>query len=634
MAITKINTPELFDFSATNTALQLPTGDTASRPTSPSTGEWRFNSELKYVEYYDGADWFQIDTEANILVGSENFNVNTYFGNGATQVIDAKFNEAANFNGSSSEINLGTSSNFSITTTGALSGSMWVKTTDTSTSYLISKADDASTNYEWAVEYNGSQLQLNVFNTSDVVASSTGYNTTTINDGNWHHVAFVIVNNTSVSLYIDGGTPATSTSWSGTAASFSIPTLIGHFGGIPAATAWWNGSIDQVRIFNTALTAAQAEDLYTDETTTTAATLNFPAGAGCIAAYQLDGNGDDISTNYNGTTTDIGYTGLEFQPDFVWIKRRDNAIGNTNNLLFDSVRGAGERLMSNVTNAESTETDELTSFNSNGFTVGADASTNGSGGSIVAWNWKAGGAAVSNTDGTITSQVSANTAAGFSIVKWTGNGSTNIETIGQGLSSAPEMVIWRNIDRVRNWNVYNSFGLGSADWGYLNLTDAFNNTNNPAYIMNQTAPTSTVFTIYNNAGNGNTANYNNEDYIAYCFHSVAGYSKIGSYTGSGTSDFDINVGFRPRFLLIKSTTSSENWAMSDSTRNPGTPPYAAYRNLYANLSNSEGVTSPPATNSYVEYRATGFGFTAAMINAGTNTAYWSNGNTYIYLAIA
>ena len=623
MAITKINTPELFDFSATNTALQLPTGDTASRPTSPSTGEWRFNSELKYVEYYDGADWFQIDTEANILVGSENFNVNTYFGNGATQVIDAKFNEAANFNGSSSEINLGTSSNFSITTTGALSGSMWVKTTDTSTSYLISKADDASTNYEWAVEYNGSQLQLNVFNTSDVVASSTGYNTTTINDGNWHHVAFVIVNNTSVSLYIDGGTPATSTSWSGTAASFSIPTLIGHFGGIPAATAWWNGSIDQVRIFNTALTAAQAEDLYTDETTTTAATLNFPAGAGCIAAYQLDGNGDDISTNYNGTTTDIGYTGLEFQPDFVWIKRRDNAIGNTNNLLFDSVRGAGERLMSNVTNAESTETDELTSFNSNGFTVGADASTNGSGGSIVAWNWKAGGAAVSNTDGSITSQVSANTAAGFSIVSYTGNSTTGA-TVGHGLSEVPEMIIVKRLQTpVDNWAVYNAT-IGNS---YRLALDESGGKSGPNRLeWNNTTPTTSVITL----GNHSSVN-TNSTYIAYAFHSVAGYSKIGSYAGNGNSTGPVvDTGFEPAWVMIKSSSSDDGgggaWIIYDNKRSTSNP---RDKRLYANY-NYEELTSSSYNLDFLTASPKGFQPKVAASSYGFNTL----GVEYIYMAFA
>ena len=106
------------------------------------------------------------------------------------------------------------------------------------------------------------------------------------------------------------------------------------------------GSIDQVRFFNTALTDAQAEDCYTDETTTTAATLDFPAGAGCIAAYQLDGNGDDLSTNYNGTTTNIGYTGLKFQPDFVWVKNRNRA-GNSHELA-DSVRGVNNTINSNT----------------------------------------------------------------------------------------------------------------------------------------------------------------------------------------------------------------------------------------------------------------------------------------------
>ena len=128
MAITKIGTPELFDFSATNTALQLPTGDTASRPTSPSTGEWRYNTTLKYVEYYDGAAWFQIDTEVDAppFTPNENFNTSTYFGNGATQTVDAKFNEAANFNGSSSKI---TTSAMSVSSTSSVS--MWLNSNNT-----------------------------------------------------------------------------------------------------------------------------------------------------------------------------------------------------------------------------------------------------------------------------------------------------------------------------------------------------------------------------------------------------------------------------------------------------------------------------------------------------------------------
>ena len=307
--------------------------------------------------------------------------------------------------------------------------------------------------------------------------------------------------------------------------------------------------------------------------------------------------------------------------------------------MFDSVRGIQRELRSETNGAEIDYTAtnySLKSFDIDGFTVGditaGNYNVNGAVGGtysgnaeFVAWNWKAGGAARNNTDGSIASLVSANVDAGFSIVQYTGTGS--LATVGHGLNQPVELILVKNTSASASWAVY-SAPTGINKFLELNSAGAAISYSN---YWGAATPTNDVFGVVNGNFNNNATN---ASLIAYCFHSVSGYSKIGSYTGSGTSDFDINVGFRPRFLLIKSTTSSQDWAMSDSTRNPGTPPYAAYRNLYANLNNSEGVASPPATNSYVEYRATGFGFTAAMINAGTNPAYWSNGNTYIYLAIA
>ena len=204
MAITKIGTPELFDFSATNTALQLPTGTTLERPTSPSAGQWRFNTDEKYVEYYDGGAWREIDTEAPIPTANENFNVNTYFGDGGTQKIDAKFNEAANFNGASSgsQIFISDADVFS-PANNDLSFSVWVKTSSTSGGYFASKQDDSTVTYEWQFYMNtNGTVAIGVFtSTGTTIAVATS--TATVNDGNWHNVAFVIDTNSSITVYAD-----------------------------------------------------------------------------------------------------------------------------------------------------------------------------------------------------------------------------------------------------------------------------------------------------------------------------------------------------------------------------------------------------------------------------------------------
>ena len=291
--------------SATSSTLNYPVTATALYEFSGnanSTSSSAYNGTATNVEYaYNG-------TATNIT-----------YGNG-------RFNEAANFNGTSSVISLGTSSSFSVGTTGSLSLSLWVKTTVSSTGYLMSKANDSTGQYEWAIEYNGSQLQLNVFNTALGVASGTGYNTTTINDGNWHHVAAVIVNNTSVSLYIDNGAAAASSSWSGTTAgSFSIPTLIGHFGGISASTSYWEGNVDQVRIFSSALAPGDVEDLYNE---------HFPTKFT---------DGSDTALMFTGGTGDITFldTDPSFNADYLVVAGAGGSIQSGGNGWGNGGGGAG-----------------------------------------------------------------------------------------------------------------------------------------------------------------------------------------------------------------------------------------------------------------------------------------------------
>ena len=237
--------------------------------------------------------------------------------------------------------------------------------------------------------------------------------------------------------------------------------------------------------------------------------------------------------------------------DFVWYKDRTATESNS---LYDSIRGAQKRLISNSTDLERTRSTGLQSFDSTGFTVGSDSECNGSGKNYVGWNWKAGGTAVSNTDGSVTSSVSANTTAGMSIVKWTGNSGT----VGHGLSQKPEMIISKCTSQVTtSWVVY-AEPIGNGNAVYLESTVAQSSTN----AWNNTDPTSSVFSI------GSDIAPSGQDVIAYCFNSVDGYSKVGSYTGANSTDSNfIYCGFKPALVLLKNSGATEQWAMYDNKRN-------------------------------------------------------------------
>jgi len=256
----------------------------------------------------------------------------------------------------------------------------------------------------------------------------------------------------------------------------------------------------------------------------------------------------------NGGTQSI--TGVGFQPDMVLTTSRSNGY---NNGLFDAVRGTQKQIITNGTDVETTLTTGLNSFDSDGFTFnGASYNTNTY--TFVAWNWKAGGGAGSaNTDGTInTTSTSVNTTAGFSISKYTGNETVGA-TVGHGLGAVPKVIMIKKLSQTDDWFCYFE-SVGATKKISLNTTAA---PASASSYWNNTAPTSSVFTLGNNGAN----NANGQTHIAYCFAEKKGYSKFGSYTGNGNNDGTfVYTGFKPSFVLIKRTDSTTNWQLIDNKR--------------------------------------------------------------------
>ena len=302
----------------------------------------------------------------------------------------------------------------------------------------------------------------------------------------------------------------------------------------------------------------------------------------------------------NGATNAI--TGVNFQPDFVWVKGRTNA---PNHYLFDVVRGVQKNIHSNSNDAEVTEANTLTAFDSDGFTLGSDGNPNGSGQNYVGWNWKAGGTASSNTDGSITSSVSSNTTAGFSIVSFTGTGAT--ATVGHGLGTTPKF--WLVKSRSSGaWWTYTTVIDGSLDYLFLDTTVAANDSG-------VSLPTSSVFSV-----NGSVAP-TSENMIAYCFADVKGYSKFGSYTGNGNADGTfVYTGFKPAFIMFKRTNSTSGWGMYDNKR---TPFNLMNKRLLANTSGAEDTSA----DNGIDFLSNGFKWK-------TGSGWNASGGSYIYMAFA
>jgi hypothetical protein len=338
-----------------------------------------------------------------------------------------------------------------------------------------------------------------------------------------------------------------------------------------------------------------------------------------------DGSKNFNTLLYTGTGGTKAISGAGFQPDFVWIKNRSRA--SSSHVLVDAVRGATKALSSNLTTAEVTTngTDDFRSFDSDGFTVGDSSNyfVNSIGDTHVAWSWDAGGSGSSNTDGSITSTVSVNPSAGFSIVSYTGNGQSGA-TVGHGLGVAPKMIIVKDRDAGRDWAVYHT-ALGATKNLYLNLT---NSTATDSGVWTNTEPSSTVFTVgtsaYTNYGNLLTG----DDFIAYCFAEVESYSKIGSYIGNGNADGPfVFCGFRPSMIIYKNSSVSSDWTIVDAARSP-------YNEVDVILDPSASTTegSFGTTNRNIDFLSNGFKIRSTA--AGGTTALNGSGNTMIFAAFA
>ena len=314
---------------------------------------------------------------------------------------------------------------------------------------------------------------------------------------------------------------------------------------------------------------------------------------------------------YTGNASTNAITGVGFQPDWVWLKRRD---GTGNHNLYDAVRGATKYLESSSTAPDQTQSAGLTAFDSDGFTLGSNTNMNGSSNSYVSWNWSAGtGQGSSNTDGTInTTYTSVNTTAGFSISKFTGTGSA--ATVGHGLGAVPKMYMVKNITtNSLQWRVYHA-SLGATKHLALEATQAEGTASS---VFNNTEPTSTVFSI----GTDNGSNKSGDSHVAYCFAEVKGYSKFGSYTGSGNADGAfIYTGFKPAFVLLKVSSTTNNWNMFDDKR-PGFNEID--QRLFPNLSDAEQDGTAA-----VDFLSNGFKF------RNTNDNYNASSAIYIYMAFA
>jgi hypothetical protein len=489
-----------------------------------------------------------------------------------------QFGQAGVFNGSSSKVVL----DYSALRGTTLSVSLWFKTTSSSFSAIIDSQAAASSSKGFGLYLlsNGTlELGFSGGSGSNKTQTSLSYN-----DGLWHNATIVFNLSNSGNnafLYIDNNLVITLAVTVWTSGDSTYPIALG----VAQTNYFFNGSIDQVRIFSRALRPYEVEALYTEEycTPTIVPSEHFNT---------VFWTGD---SNNPRDITDVG-----FQPDLVWIKSRDGG----GSPFFDSVRGASYYMNTYSTAAEVFDAG-LSSFNPNGFTLNS-TSYNYTGERMVAWNFKAGGAEVENTDGTITSQVSANVEAGFSIVSYTTPTSLTAFTLGHGLAATPSVIIVK--DRVTNgigWHVFHS-SLSTPQQKFLQLNTT-NAVDSSTGIWNNTLPTNSVFSqIAGYATAGNAAS------IAYCFAEVEGFSNFGSYVGNGTSK-TIVTGFEPAFVMVKNADAVGNWVIIDNKRSDN--------ELYANTSGAEAQE-----NSIPTLLENGFVLNGARYN--------NNGNKFIYMAFA
>lgn len=475
--------------------------------------------------------------------------------------------------------------------------SFWVKMTDVNTTraFFVSRY---GTNREFAVyTYDNSfvaSIYYNGNNGNATILTASDY----FNDNTWHHIAYTANGSTSPKLYIDGVESGSAQYSDATRCAYytsSEPLSMGY-SRTSSAYSSWDGRLDQVRIYSTALTDEQVTKLYNEKPEVD--TSNFKA------------------VLYEGNNSHNYISNVGFQPDLVWTKPRTNAGWHW---VANSIVGGTLPMASNATNSSISRTGHIQSFDANGFTLGSDGTSNGNGIPTVAWVWKGGGDAVVGAGSGVTNvSVSANTGAGFSIVKYRGGNSAS-DTVNHGLADA-EMIILKDLTNANHWRVWHK-DLDSDKWLYLSLNLAQVSAATDGGIR---------YVDSNTFGfiNGTTAgvegvNYASSDYIAYVWKSISGYSKIGSYEGLGTSDVTVSgLGFKPSFIMVKNADAVSNWNIYDTAR--GTITNRMNNLLYPNLSNAE---SGAAATMYITVNDNGF-----VVNNANHLQLNYNGDTFIYMA--
>jgi len=334
-------------------------------------------------------------------------------------------------------------------------------------------------------------------------------------------------------------------------------------------------------------------------------TIDDPSAHFQTALYTGDGASSKAIVNDGNS---------DLQPDWLWTKQRN---ASQNNLLFDSSRGVTKYLKSDENEAEATNAAFISSFNSDGFTLGNSTVVNDNNDTYVAWQWKANGGSTTTNDasstgiGTIDSVIQANTTAGFSIVTYTGTGSNG--TVAHSLGVVPKFVIYKRRSAVENWGAYHT-ATGNTGCCFLNLDIA---KSSAAAYFNNTSPTSTTLGV----GSSPAFNGNGSTYVAYCFAEKQGYSKFGSYIGNGNANGSfVYTGFKPAWVMTKRTDAANQWPISDNARNPFN---VVDISSYANLASDANTVSN-------HYDSVSNGFKLR----GTSTGWNASGGTYIYMAFA
>jgi len=577
MALTKLD-KNLLGFSDDTDFVKLPSGTTSQRPSSPAAGQFRFNTTIGDAEVYDGTAWQRMG------IAPPTFSSVDYPGDDTA--LDPAGGQSLVINGgvfnNGITVTIGGTTPSSITRNSATQLTVTAPAKSAGTYALVfTNTDGGTATATNAVSYNGVPVFTNA-------AGSLG----SVQTGS-------TVSLSAAAPEPDGGAV------SHTISSGALPSGLS----LNASTGAITGTAPSVSASTTSnftVTANDNENQSVDRAYSITVIPKLPSDNFNIVTYAGNSASDS-----SGTTQSI--TGVGFKPDFVWIKRRDGAEAHFN---FDSTRGPAKTLYPSSSDQQFNETNSLTSFDNDGFTVSGYNGTNKQGETFVAWCWRLnGGTTSSNSDGDITSTVQVNNDLGFSIAKWESSSSSS-HTIGHGLNGKPDAMLYKKYSASGDWFLYTDIIDGSWDELVLNGTGAKSD-------FSGTYATNTTFkSLSSQASN---------DWITYSFKSVAGFSKIGKYAvPSGGGDTFVETGFKPKFLMIKCTShGSTHWEMLDSTRSPGLLSNGSAVRLRANdTSGDAGFNDTP-----VRFLSNGF-MLKKSVTANIYGDYHASGRTYFYMAFA